>query len=218
MPIPTNPESRAVNMVEDDLLAMVRILPVPASLPQTVNLAYVVEVPKATSSVEVVKLTVVPESVQPEVLEEEMQTPDMAKQPAVIFKPLANVEVELEVDKSDPPVMVNPLELDSPAVDTAPVKVVVPVPVTAKLVVVALVVVELVATNPNVVNIPETLALPEEVRYVAAIPAEKVEVAAEVFKSDPPEIDNPLVEESPAVEMPPVNVDVPAPVTVKLTV
>ena len=50
------------------------------------------------------------------------------------------------------------------------------------------------------------------------IPAEKVEVAAEVFKSDPPEIDNPLVEESPAVEMPPVKVDVPAPVTVKLTV
>ena len=39
MPIPTNPESRAVSTVEDDLLAIVKILPVPASFPQTVNLA-----------------------------------------------------------------------------------------------------------------------------------------------------------------------------------
>ena len=53
---------------------------------------------------------------------------------------------------------------------------------------------------------------------MADIPAEKVEVAAEVFKSDPPEIDNPLEEDNPAVDMPPVNVEVPAPVTVNLTV
>ncbi len=161
MPIPTNPESRAVNMVEDALLATVRILPVPASFPQTVSLAYVVEVPKETSSELLTKTTVAPASFQPKVPK---QVVFKAKHPAVILAPLAMVDVEREETSSAPPVKVNPLELDSPAVDTAPVKVVVPAPVTARLVVVELVVVELVATSPNVVSMPETLALPLEVR------------------------------------------------------
>ena len=161
MPIPTNPESRAVRIVEDDLLAMVRILPVPASFPQTVNLAYVVEVPRATLSELLTNTTTDPASFQPKVPK---QVVFKAKHPAVILAPLAIVEVESEETSNAPPVKVSPLELERPAVDTAPVKVVVPLPVTAKLVVVALVVVELVATSPNVVNIPETLALPEEVR------------------------------------------------------
>ena len=174
--------------------------------------------PRATSSELVVKLTVVPESVQPEVLADEMQTPEMAKHPAVIFKPLEKVEVEFVVESNDPPVIVNPFELDNPAVDIAPVKVDVPFPDTARLVVVALVVVELVATNPSVVRIPETLALPVELRYAAEIPEEKVEVAADVLRSDPPLMAKPLEDDKPAVDMPPVNVEVPAPVTVKLTV
>ena len=132
--------------------------------------------------------------------------------------PALKVDVAADVFNIEATVKVNPLDDERPAVDTAPVKVVVPVPVTAKLVDVALVVVELVATSPNVVSMPETLALPEEVRYVVDIPAEKVEVAADVLSSDPPEIDNPLDVDSPAVEMPPVNVEVPSPVTVKLTV
>ena len=50
------------------------------------------------------------------------------------------------------------------------------------------------------------------------MPAENVEVAAEVFNIDPPETETPFDEDNPAVEMPPVKVEVPAPVTVKLTV
>ena len=123
MPIPTNPESRAVNMVEDALLATVRILPVPASFPQTVNLAYVVEVPRETSSEFVVKLTVVPESVQPEVPDPPTQVPLIAKQPPVIFNPLAKVPVAAELENIAPPVIVNPLEVDSPPALIPPVKV-----------------------------------------------------------------------------------------------
>ncbi len=86
--------------------------------------------PNATSSVLVVRFTVPPPSVQPEVLEDETQTPEMEKQPAVIFKPLARVEVEFEVPRIDPPVIVNPLDDDNPAVPMPPVKVLVPVVVT----------------------------------------------------------------------------------------
>ncbi len=161
MPIPTNPESRAVSTVEDDLLAIVKILPVPASLPQTVNLAYVVEVPRETSSALLVKAKDAPKSVQAKTPK---HIPPTAKHPVEEFIPLAKVELAADVLNIEAPVMVNPLDEESPAVDTAPVKVVVPAPVTAKLVVVALVVVELVATNPNVVSMPETLALPDEVR------------------------------------------------------
>ena len=50
------------------------------------------------------------------------------------------------------------------------------------------------------------------------MPEENVEVAAEVLSNDPPLMAKPLVEDNPAVDMPPVKVDVPAPVTVKLTV
>ena len=44
------------------------------------------------------------------------------------------------------------------------------------------------------------------------MPDENVEVAEEVLSNDPPEIEIPLDDERPAVDAPPVNVDVPDPV------
>ena len=171
--------------------------------------------PRAASSVLLVKAIIVPRSVQ---ANKPKHIPSTAKHPAVEFIPFEKVELAAAVFNIEEPVIVNPLELDNPAVDIAPVKVDVPFPVTARLVVVALVVVELVATNPSVVRIPDTLALPVELRYAAEIPEEKVEVAADVLRSDPPLMAKPLEVDKPAVDMPPVNVEVPAPVTVKLTV
>ena len=122
MPIPTNPESRAVNMVEDDLLAIVKILPVPASLPQTVNLAYVVEVPRATLSALLVKAKDAPRSVQP-AFAVPKQVPSTSKHPSLILNPLANVPVANEVESNDPPVMVNPLDDESPPLPNPPTNV-----------------------------------------------------------------------------------------------
>ena len=80
--------------------------------------------PKATSSELVVKLTVVPESVQPEVPPPPvMQTPETAKQPSVKLKPLAKVLVARDVERMDPPVIVNPLDVDNPPVLICPANV-----------------------------------------------------------------------------------------------
>ncbi len=80
-----------------------------------------VEVPRETSSELVVKLTVVPESVQPEVPPPPvMHTPETAKQPSVKLKPLAKVLVATDVERIDPPVIVNPLDVDNPPVLICP--------------------------------------------------------------------------------------------------
>lgn len=125
VPTPTLPESKTVNKVVEDLLATMKVRPPPASFPQTVNLAYVVEVPKATSSELVVKLTVVPESVQPEVPlpDPVTQVPAMEKHPEVKSMPLASEDDAPEVEKIDPPVMVKPLEVLIPPDDNPPWKV-----------------------------------------------------------------------------------------------
>jgi hypothetical protein len=113
-----------------------------------------------TERVELVELTVIEElsnsafeMVCPRLVK---QVPPTARHPAVTFKPFPEkVDVAEEVFRTDPPVIVSPLEVASDPAETPPAKVEVAVevflnnPVIKRFVVVACVVVALAATSPS---------------------------------------------------------------------
>ena len=96
-----------------------------------------------------------------------MQFPFMEKHPAVRSKPLLHVEVAPDVLAIDPPVIVMPLEDESPVTEMPPVNVEVPADVTC--------------TRPDESILPPVIVIPLlEARPPVEMPPTKVEVALEV--------------------------------------
>jgi hypothetical protein len=121
----------------------------------------------------------------------EIQAPLIAKQPAVMFTPLARVEEAVADELIAPvPVMVRPFDDARPPVETPPVKLDVALTV-------------LMSVPPAMVRPPV-----EILRSVVKIPPLKLEVAVEVLRREPPETVRPFEDRTLSAFRPPANVEV----------